>query len=85
VTQFWDPKLRQRARWIDHITAEIEYAQRLAWEIGCASDDNSEANRLYGELETIRSEVDAIRLSSYAEVQAGAGLDLLCEQLVAAI
>lgn len=85
MAQFLDPMAGQRARWIEQISAEIDYAQRLAWEIGFASGDNSEANSLYGELEAIRAEVNTIRFGSFVQVHTGAGLDLLHDQLVAAL
>ena len=85
MAQFLDPMAGQRARWIEQISAEIDYAQRLAWEIGFASGDNSEANSLYGELEAIRAEVNTIRFGSFTQVHTGAGLDMLHDQLVAAL
>jgi hypothetical protein len=58
----------RRGRRAVEILAEIDRAQALAWDLatGCRHDVEEEAGRLYGRLEAIRAEVDAMRFGRFA-------------------
>ena len=50
-----------RAQWLAQLADAIESAQSLAWQLGSKEGTSAEARRLYGRLEEVRLELDAIR------------------------
>lgn len=55
-----------KVRWLADLRAAIDDAQRVAWRLGIVQGADSEAMKLYGRLEIVRAEVDAIRLGGWA-------------------
>lgn len=53
----------ERARWLAELAVALEEAQKLAWQIGQSKEASAEAMELYGRLETVRLEVQAIRIA----------------------
>ena len=56
----------ERARWLAELAVAIDEAQRLAWQLGVAQADSADAKDLYGRLESLRAEVDSLRLDGWA-------------------
>jgi hypothetical protein len=50
-----------RARWLAELAEAIDQAQRVAWALGIAEGDDTEARELYGRLESARAEVESLR------------------------
>lgn len=50
-----------RSRWIAELSAAIDGAQRLAWQLGTAPGASVEARELYAQLEAARLELEALR------------------------
>jgi hypothetical protein len=50
-----------RAEWFAQLAQAIESAQRLAWQLGTADTESSEARELYGRLEAARLELDSLQ------------------------
>ncbi|HVM37585.1 MAG TPA: hypothetical protein VM265_04270 [Sphingomicrobium sp.] len=55
----------ERAVWLAELEIAISEAQDLAWRLGI-NEGNEEARRLYGRLETLRGELDALRGTGWA-------------------
>ena len=53
-----------RASVLEELAAAIESAQRVAWLLGSAENASFEARELYGELEAVRVELEALRLAN---------------------
>ena len=53
-----------RARWMAELAAAIESAQRVAWQLGTATNGSSEARELYAQLEAARVELESLRLGT---------------------
>ena len=49
-----------RAQWLSELNKAIDEAQWLAWRVGVVEGRNAQALELYVQLETIRSEVEAM-------------------------
>jgi hypothetical protein len=58
-----------RARWLAELGQAVAQAQRLAWLLGIAEGDSEEAGQLYARLESVRTELDTLRTSGWAEVR----------------
>lgn len=58
----------ERARWLAELAQAIARAQWLAWRLGVIEGDSEEARELYGRLETVRTEVDALRFGDWVEI-----------------
>ena len=56
----------ERARWLAELAAAIEEAQRVAWRLGVAEGDSSEAKELYARLEVARAEVESLRRGGWS-------------------
>ena len=56
-----------RARWLAELAVAIDEAQRLAWELGITQASRTEARELYGQLETLRGEVESLRRDGWAK------------------
>ena len=55
---------KARACVLEELATAIECAQRVAWLLGSAEDASLEARQLYGELEAVRVELEALRLAN---------------------
>jgi hypothetical protein len=55
----------ERAVWLAELETAIGEAQELAWRLGTA-EGNAEARSLYGQLQALRAELDALRRSGWA-------------------
>ena len=53
-----------RARWMAELATAIEGAQRVAWQLGTATNGSCEARELYGQLEAARMELESLRLGT---------------------
>jgi hypothetical protein len=53
----------ERARWLAELSAALDEAQRLIWQLGVSAADSPEAMELYVRIEAARLEVQALRLS----------------------
>ena len=58
----------ERARWLAELTEAIVQAQKLAWQLGFAGDDE-EALELYSRLETMLTEVKTLRFDGFGDVR----------------
>jgi hypothetical protein len=59
----------ERARWLDELIRAVSEAQRIAWRLGVAEGDSNEARDLYGRLESVRDELELLRLGDWAVVR----------------
>ena len=50
-----------RAQWLAELADALEQAQQLAWTLGVSEGRSSEAKNLYGQLESVRIEVESLR------------------------
>jgi hypothetical protein len=55
----------ERALWLAELETAIAEAQELAWRLG-VTGGKREARQLYGRLEALRGELDALRRSGWA-------------------
>jgi hypothetical protein len=60
----------ERAFWLAELAAAVNEAQRLAWTFGVASE-NRLAMELYAQLETIRLEIEDLRLKRKPPLRKG--------------
>jgi hypothetical protein len=58
-----------RASWLAELGETVAQAQRLAWLLGVAEGDSEEARQLYARLESVRTELDALRTNGWTEVR----------------
>ena len=59
----------ERARWLAELIRAIAEAQKLAWRLGVAEGDCDDARELYGRLEAVRDELEALRLGEWVAVR----------------
>jgi hypothetical protein len=59
----------ERVRWLDELIGAISEAQKLVWRLGVAEGDSTEARELYGRLESVRDELESIRLGDWVTVR----------------
>ena len=59
----------ERARWLDQLIRAVNEAQRIAWTLGVAEGDCTEARELYGRLEEVRNELELLRTGNWAAVR----------------
>ena len=50
-----------RAQWLAELAGAIEHAQLLLWDLAAAERGSAETRALYGELESVRAEIDHLR------------------------
>ncbi|WP_310468755.1 hypothetical protein [Sphingomonas sp.] len=51
----------RRAQWLADLAEAVEQAQLLLWDLAAADDVSPEARELYGDLESVRVEIDSLR------------------------
>ncbi|HUE79527.1 MAG TPA: hypothetical protein VMN38_07845 [Sphingomicrobium sp.] len=56
----------ERARWLAELAEAVRQARRLARTLGVAGNDSGPASELYGRLETVRIEIEALRRGGWA-------------------
>ena len=65
VQNFSERVAAERARWLAELSSALQEARQLATELG-ASDGQPEAVTLYARIETVRLEIEAMRLKGLA-------------------
>ena len=55
----------ERSRWLAELAQAIDQAQQLARTLGDSESNGAQAKELYGRLEAVRVEVDAIRRGTW--------------------
>ena len=56
-----ESKAARRARWLAELAGAVEHAQLLLWDLAAADRVNPATRALYGELESVRVEIDCLR------------------------
>ena len=59
----------ERIRWLDELACAIAQAQQLTWRLGVLEGDSEEARTIYARLETVLGEVEALRVSDWADIR----------------
>jgi hypothetical protein len=52
----------ERSRWLAELAEALEQAQKLTWRLGAGEGRTAAAMELYGQLESVRAEVQSLRL-----------------------
>ena len=65
----------ERARWLSNLAQALDEAQKVAWRLGVSEGDSAEAKELYGRIETVRAEVERLRLSGSRRISEESGPD----------
>lgn len=59
-----DASASDRARWLAQVAEGLEEAQRLLWRLDHAEQLSPPMLELYGRIETVRAEVESLRLAN---------------------
>lgn len=55
----------ERSRWLAELAQAVDQAQRLARTLSASESNGSQAKELFGRLESVRIEVDALRRGTW--------------------